>query len=129
MAQILNEYAKALFYGRFTNSEPELQKAFYFFKLASSYGNSESLYYLSFYSAYHLDGRYLLLKNYENLSKEDQHVYLKNYIKNMNATTLLTNTYISSMQGYNTSTFLMGVMYWDVRIIHISFPYLIPYKG
>lgn len=113
LAEILNEYAKALFYGRFENSEPQLQKAFYFFKLASSYGNSESLYYLSFYSAYHLDGRYLLMKNYENLSKDDQHVYLKNYIKNMNATTLLTNAYISSMQGYNTSTFLMGIMYWD----------------
>lgn len=117
MGKILNEYAKTLFYGKLKGGKPKLQKAFYFFKLASQYGNSESLYYLSFYSFYNLDGRFLYLNNYHALEKADLHGYLRNYINKMNSTTLLTNAYISSLQGYNASTFLMANLYWHVRFI------------
>ena len=116
MGQIITEYAKAIFYGKLNKNNPELQKAFYYFKLGSTYGNSESLYYLSFYSFYHLDGRFLYQSNYETLDASEQHIYLKNYIKDMNASSLVTNSYFSSLQGYNASTFLMGNMFWSVRI-------------
>ena len=121
MGKILNEYAKTLFYGKLNDGKPDIQKAHYFFKLASQYGNSESLYYLSFYSFYNLDGRFLYLNNYNTLEKPDLHGYLKNYIDKMNATTLLTNAYISSLQGYNTSTFLMANLYWHVKNYPILF--------
>lgn len=120
MGQLLNEYAKGLFYGDFNSHKPEIQKALYYFKLASTYGNSESLYYLSFYSFYHLDGKFLYENNYKTLDKADQHPYLQNYINKMNASSLLTNTYLASLQGYNISTYLMGGLFWTVifKILH-----------
>ena len=114
-AKVINEYAKALFYGTLNGGKPEIQKAYYFFKLAAEYGSSETLYYLSFYSFYNLDGRFLLKNNYKNLENSDSHGYLKYYIDKMNATNLIANTYVSSLQGYNVSTSIMGNLYFHVK--------------
>jgi len=115
MGEILNEYAKKLFYGKLNNEDPQIQKAYYFFKLAAAYGNSESLYYLSFYSFYNLDGRFLLKNNYEELPETERHTSIKTYIKNMNTTALVSSAQLSSSQGYNTSKYLLGNIYLKVR--------------
>ena len=120
-AKVINEYAKALFYGQLNGGKPEIQKAYYFFKLASEYGSSETLYYLSFYSFYNLDGRFLFKNNYKNLESSDSHGYLKYYIDRMNVTNLISNTYVSSLQGYNISTSILGNLYYHVIILYCRY--------
>jgi len=114
-AKVINEYAKALFYGQFNGGKPEIQKAYYFFKLASEYGSSETLYYLSFYSFYNLDGRFLYKNNYKNLESSDSHGYMKYYIDKMNVTNLISNSFVSSLQGYTVSTSILGNLYYHGR--------------
>lgn len=109
LSDFLTEYAKRIFYSSHDNNS-SLQKAYIFFKLAAEFGNSESLYYLSFYSYYQLDGKFLFEKNFADLEDKTKHAYLRNYIDRMNSTSLLSNLYISSMQGYNLSTFIMGTL-------------------
>jgi len=115
MGEILNEYGKNLFYGDLNNNNPQIQKAYYFFKLAAAYGNAESLYYLSFYSFYNLDGRFLLKNNYEELPEAERHTSIRAYIKSMNTTALISSAQISSSQGDNNSKYLLGNMYLKGR--------------
>ena len=114
MGQILNQYAKALFYGKFNKDDPEIQKALYFFKLASSYGNSESIYYLSFYSFYNLDGRFLYENNdiYINAST----IRVRNYIKEMTVSLPITSVKFSGIKKSSISRFLMGNIFSKVII-------------
>ena len=118
ISDILNEYAKKLFYGKLNNGNPEIQKALFFFKLAANYGNEESHYYLAFYSFYNLDGRFLFKNNFERIEKLDNQLKINNYIKSMNTSTLINSALFSSSRGYNLSTYLLGNLHLKVIFLY-----------
>ena len=62
----LNLYAKLQLYGINEENRIDLKLAFYFFKLASEYGNSEAQYYSGFLAFFRLDGAFSILQNLKN---------------------------------------------------------------
>ncbi len=96
IGKLLNEYAKTFLYGK-NNVEINLGMAHYFFKLASNYGNVQSLYYSSIFSVLHLDGQFTLQENFDNLNPDYKFTYLRNHIENINSSSILINNYLASL--------------------------------